>query len=108
MITYLKKISENKYFKFFTNLYVITSLLFLFWMLFMDTNSMIFHKELNNEIRDLTEQRNKLKIEIEKDKKLINDLNDIDNYEKFARENFYMKKDDEEIYIIEYKDTIKN
>ena len=108
MIKYLKKISENKYFKFFTNLYVITSLLFLFWMLFMDTNSLIFHKELNNEIRDLTEQRNKLKIEIEKDKKLINDLNDIDNYEKFARENFYMKKDDEEIYIIEYKDTIKN
>ncbi|MDG1974604.1 MAG: septum formation initiator family protein [Flavobacteriaceae bacterium] len=108
MIKYLKKISENKYFKFFTNLYVITSLLFLFWMIFMDTNSLIFHKELNNEIRDLTEQRNKLKIEIEKDKKLIKDLNDIDNYEKFARENFYMKKDDEEIYIIEYKDTIKN
>jgi len=108
MITYLKKISENKYFKFFTNLYVMTSLLFLFWMLFIDTNSLMFHKELNNEIRDLTEQRNKLKIEIEKDKKLINDLNDIDNYEKFARENFYMKKDDEEIYIIEYKDTIKN
>jgi cell division protein FtsB len=108
MIKYFKKISENKYFKFFTNLYVMTSLLFLFWMLFMDTNSLMFHKELNNEIRDLTEQRNKLKIEIEKDKKLINDLNDIDNYEKFARENFYMKKDDEEIYIIEYKDTIKN
>ena len=108
MIKYLKRISENKYFKFFTNLYVITSLLFLFWMIFMDTNSLIFHKELNNEIRDLTEQRNKLKIEIEKDKKLIKDLNDIDNYEKFARENFYMKKDDEEIYIIEYKDTIKN
>ena len=108
MIKYLKKISENKYFKFFTNLYVITSLLFLFWMIFMDTNSLIFHKELNNEIRDLTEQRNKLKIEIEKDKKLIKDLNEIDNYEKFARENFYMKKDDEEIYIIEYKDTIKN
>ena len=108
MIKYLKKISENKYFKFFTNLYVVTSLLFLFWMIFMDTNSLIFHKELNNEIRDLTEQRNKLKIEIEKDKKLIKDLNDIDNYEKFARENFYMKKDDEEIYLIEYKDTIKN
>ena len=108
MIKYLKKISENKYFKFFTNLYVITSLLFFFWMIFMDTNSLIFHKELNNEIRDLTEQRNKLKIEIEKDKNLIKDLNDIDNYEKFARENFYMKKDDEEIYIIEYKDTIKN
>jgi Zn-dependent M28 family amino/carboxypeptidase len=34
----------------------------------------------------------------------------IDNYSFriFSRENFYMKKDDEEIYIIEYKDTIKN
>ena len=77
-------------------------------MLFMDTNSYLFHKELNNEINDLKQQREKLKIEIEKDKKLIKDLNNIDNYEAFARENFFMKRDDEEIYIIEYKDTLKN
>jgi|TARA_X000000368_G_C22827634_1_gene621909 cell division protein FtsB len=74
----------------------------------MDTNSYLFHKELNNEINDLKQQREKLKIEIEKDKKLIKDLNNIDNYEAFARENFFMKRDDEEIYIIEYKDTLKN
>ena len=42
------------------------------------------------------------------DKKLIKDLQNIDNYEAFARENFYMKKDNEEIYIIEYKDSLKN
>tara|TARA_B110000003_G_scaffold43459_1_gene40913 strand:+ start:1094 stop:1327 length:234 start_codon:yes stop_codon:yes gene_type:complete len=77
-------------------------------MLFMDSNSYLFHKELNNEINDLKQQREKLKIEIEKDKKLIKDLNNIDNYEAFARENFFMKRDDEEIYIIEYKDTLKN
>ena len=77
-------------------------------MLFMDTNSYLFHKELNNEINDLKQQREKLKIEIEKDKKLIKDLNNIDNYEAFARENFFMKRDDEEIYIIEYKDSLKN
>ena len=74
----------------------------------MDTNSYLFHKELNNEINDLKQQREKLKIEIEKDKKLIKDLNNIDNYEAFARENFFMKRDDEEIYIIEYKDSLKN
>ena len=74
----------------------------------MDTNSYLFHKELNIEINDLKQQREKLKIEIEKDKKLIKDLNNIDNYEAFARENFFMKRDDEEIYIIEYKDTLKN
>jgi cell division protein FtsB len=74
----------------------------------MDTNSYLFHKELNAEINSLKEQKKRLKIEIEKDKKLIEDLNDMDNYEAFAREKFFMKKDNEEIYIIEYKDTLKN
>lgn len=75
-------------------------------MLFMDTNSYLFHKELNTEINSLKEQKKRLKIEIEKDKKLIEDLNDMDNYEAFAREKFFMKKDNEEIYIIEFKDTL--
>tara|TARA_B100001175_G_scaffold18800_1_gene14106 strand:+ start:67 stop:300 length:234 start_codon:yes stop_codon:yes gene_type:complete len=77
-------------------------------MLFMDANSYLFHKELNAEINSLKEQKKRLKIEIEKDKKLIEDLNDMDNYEAFAREKFFMKKDNEEIYIIEFKDTLKN
>jgi cell division protein FtsB len=77
-------------------------------MLFFDTNSFLFHKELNVEINDLKEQKKKLKIEIEKDKKFIEDLNNIDNYEAYAREKFFMKKDNEEIYIIEFKDSLKN
>ena len=108
MLSLLKKILSNKYFKFFTNLYILSSLLFIIWMLFMDTNSYLFHKELNAEINSLKEQKKRLKIEIEKDKKLIEDLNDMDNYEAFAREKFFMKKDNEEIYIIEFKDTLKN
>ena len=75
-------------------------------MLFMDTNSFLFHKELNAEINNLKEQKKKLKIEIEKDKKIIEDLNNIDNYEAYAREKFFMKKDNEEIYIIEFKDSL--
>ena len=108
MLSFLKKILSNKYFNFFTNLYIITSLLFLFWMLFMDTNSFLFHKKLSIEINNLKEQEKKLKIEIEKDKKFIEDLNNIDNYEAYAREKFFMKKDNEEIYIIEFKDSLKN
>lgn len=108
MLSFLKKIYSNRYFNFFTNLYILTSLVFLFWMLFVDTNSFLFHKELNVEINDLKEQKKKLKIEIEKDKKFIEDLNNIDNYEAYAREKFFMKKDNEEIYIIEFKDSLKN
>ena len=77
-------------------------------MLFIDTNSYIFHSTLNSEIDDLIIRKEKLKKEIVNDQKLINDLKDPDNYEAFAREKFFMKKEGEEIYIIEFKDSIKN
>ena len=77
-------------------------------MLFIDTNSYIFHRSLNSEIDQLIQKREDLKKEIEKDQKFINDLKDPDKYEAFAREKFFMKKEGEEIYILEYKDSIKN
>jgi len=77
-------------------------------MIFLDTNSYLIHSRLNSEIEKLIIKKENLKKEIEKDKKFINDMKDLDKYEAFARENFYMKKDGEEIYIIEYKDSIEN
>ena len=77
-------------------------------MVFLDTNSYLIHSRLNSEIEQLIIKKENLKKEIEKDKKFINDMKDLDKYEAFARENFYMKKDGEEIYIIEYKDSIEN
>ena len=77
-------------------------------MIFFDLNSFLSHYQLNSEINELKEQKKNLEIEIEKDKKLIEYLKDMDNYEAFAREKYYMKKKDEEIYIIEYADSLKN
>ncbi len=74
----------------------------------MDANSYLFHRQLNKEINDLKEQKRLLEMEIKNDKKLIEDLNDLDNYEAFAREKFFMKKGNEEIYIIEFQDSLKN
>ena len=76
-------------------------------MIFLDTNSYLIHNRLNSEIEQLIIKKENLKKEIEKDIKFINDMKDLDKYEAFARENFYMKKDGEEIYIIEYKDSIE-
>ena len=106
--SFVSKIKSNKYFKFFTNFYIVVSLFSIIWMLFIDTNSYIFHSTLNSEIDDLIIRKEKLKKEIANDQKLINDLKDPDNYEAFAREKFFMKKEGEEIYIIEFKDSIKN
>ncbi|MFL2636994.1 MAG: septum formation initiator family protein [Flavobacteriaceae bacterium] len=84
------------------------SFIFIIWMTFLDTNSYLIHSRLNSEIEQLIIKKDNLKKEIEKDIKFINDMKNLDKYEAFARENFYMKKDGEEIYIIEYKDSIEN
>lgn len=102
-----KQIKESKIIKFFTNKYVIILLFFIVWMLFFDENSYINHRELNNDIDKLENANEYYKSEIEGDSKIIENLKDPDSLEKYAREEYKMKKENEEIFIIEY-DTIKN
>ncbi len=80
---------------------------FITWMLFFDENSYINHRELNNEIDKLENANEYYNAEIEDDSKIIKNLKDPDSLEKYAREEYKMKKENEEIFIIEY-DTIKN
>ena len=48
-----------------------------------------------------------LKKEIENDKAFIKKMEDKEEMEKFAREKYYLKKENEDIYIIENQDSIK-
>lgn len=75
-------------------------------MLFLDVNSFMFHNKLSKEVEGLIEMKKKLENDISKDQKLIEYLKNNSNYEAFARENFYMRKDNEDIYIIEFKDSL--
>ena len=81
--------------------YLVISVFFLIWMIFLDTHSLLVHLELSKEINNLNERKIFLESEIEKDNKLILDLNNIDSLEKFAREKYRHKKDNETILIIE-------
>lgn len=83
-------------------------MIFAVWMLFFDANSYLIHRELNKEMNALEDEKNYYKNEIEKDKKAIKELSTEEGIEKLAREKYYMKKDNEEIYIIEYEDSLKN
>jgi len=97
-----------KYVKGYKNIFVIVLVIFAIWMLFFDANSYLIHRELNKEMDDLEAEKEYYKNEIEKDKKAIQELSTEEGIEKLAREKYYMKRDSEEIYIIEYEDSIKN
>ncbi len=100
-----KKIKENKIFKFLTNKYIVILSAFLIWMFFFDANVQL-NKEFKKEINELNNTINFYKKEIKKDKKTITELQDSLQLEKFAREKYLMKKENEDIYIIEF-DTLK-
>lgn len=102
-----KGLKDKKWFGIATNIYVLVLTVFVVWMVFFDTNSLLIHMELRKEIKKLEKQRAFLKEELAKDQKVKQKLSDPKELEKFAREKYYLKKKNEEIYIIEYEDSLK-
>ena len=94
----LKSLIDKSYFK-----YLMILLAFIVWMTFLDTNSLLIHAELNREIKKLKNKRNALNEEILKDKSLIKKLDNMDSLEHFAREEYNLKKENEDIFIIEFQ-----
>jgi len=94
--------------KIFSNKYLIIVLLFSIWMFFFDTNSYFIHNELNKSIESLENNKEIYKDEIKDDKAFIDKMKDSNEVEKYAREKYYLKKENEDIYIIEHQDSIKN
>ena len=97
---------DNKYLKPFKNIYLLVFILFAIWMLFFDAHSLLFHYELNEDIEALEYQKEHYKTEMAKDNKAIKELSTEEGIERAARENYYMKKPNEDIFIIEYEDSI--
>ncbi len=101
---FIKIIKNSKFFKLFSNIYILITTVFLIWILFLDSNSVVVNIKLKSQINDLEEKINELQKEIEIDKKLIATLKNLDSLEKYGREKHFMKKQNEEIFIIEIEE----
>ncbi len=101
----LKQLRRNKWFRFISNKYVLILLIFGGWMFFLDANSWLIHRELDQEVNKLEVNKEYYQKEISKDRTTIEKLNDSFELESYARQHYYMKRADEDIYIIHY-DTI--
>lgn len=102
---FFSKIQENRFFKIMTNVFVMIFVPFLVWMLFFDENSYLVHRKFNQEIEELQQTITFYENKITKDKAMIKKLEDSLELERFAREQYLMKKENEELFIIEF-DTI--
>jgi cell division protein DivIC len=100
---------DKPWFKFLSNKYVWVLLFFSAWMIFLDNYSYFDHRFLDNQISELEDNKEYYQEEIKKDKEQIEQLKNPEQIEKYAREKYYMKKENEDIYIIELEgDSIEN
>lgn len=87
------KLIKNKYF--------LTTIGIIVWLLFFDKNDVFSQAELITKLNKLKSDRDYYITEIQNNKMEIEDLRtNKKSLEKFARERYLMKKDNEDIYVI--------
>ncbi|HTX88100.1 MAG TPA: septum formation initiator family protein [Bacteroidales bacterium] len=83
------------------NKYFLTTVAFGVWLIFFDTNSIPNRIRLRHKLNDLKQEKKFYQEEIRKDSTLTRQLlNDTSALEKFAREKYRMKKDNEDLFLI--------
>ena len=88
------------------NRYMFTFLGFLVWLTFFDKHDFILQQSYRNKLSDLQEERDYYMEQIEKNKAEMQELfTNNRNLEKFAREKYYMKRDNEDVFVFVDKDN---
>ena len=82
------------------NKYAYTLLFFIIWVCFIDQNNIMTAYTYNAELQKLEKEKEYFNDAIEKTSKELYDLTENPaTLEKFARENYFMKKEDEEVFV---------
>ena len=88
-------------FKILRNKWIVTSVLFLTWIVFFDENSIISHQKNKRRLYELKQQEEYYRERIEVDKQKLEDLKaGEEKLEKFAREQYFMSKPDEDVFVV--------
>jgi cell division protein FtsB len=84
------------------NKYAVTIAIFIVWLSFFDQNNFLVQYDFKKELKTLEQDKAFYLEEIKKTRTELNELttNPV-TLEKFAREKYLMKKDNEEIFVFE-------
>ena len=83
------------------NKYVLTIFLFLVWMTFFDRNDLITQYNQRSALNQIKQDKAYYLLEIQKNREMIEGLTtNSEQLERFAREKYLMKKDNEDVFVI--------
>ena len=103
-----KKIKDTRVVKFVWNRYFILTIAFAVWMFFFDQNSFFVHRELDKQIKLLEVDESYFQEHLNTETEKLDQLNSNPaEIERIAREKHFLKKDDEDIFIIQQEKVAK-
>ena len=83
------------------NKYLMAVMVFLVWLMIFDNNSLIDRVKYLNTLHEMKDEKQYYLERIDEDSRRLNELKtDRDNLEKFAREEYFMKKENEDVFVI--------
>ena len=90
------------YLSLFRNKYLLSIVVFVIWIAFFDRNDLFTQYDRKDELKRLEASRAYYQAEIAGTKKDLLELNSNPQVlEKFAREKFYLKRANEDVFIVE-------
>jgi cell division protein FtsB len=96
---------KNFFFKYIHNKFFYAGFLFAVWLVFFDQENLIVQHELSTTLHDLRNQKEYYIGETEKNQQTIQQLEtDSAALEKLAREKYYMKRKNEDVFVVVKED----
>ena len=87
---------------FLRNKFLLSTAAFVVWMLFFDRNDMFTQMQRRSELNELKQSKAYFEKQIAENRKFSNDLQfNAQAIEKYARERYLMKRDNEDLFIIQ-------
>jgi cell division protein FtsB len=85
----------------FKNKFFLCTIAFVVWMVFFDKNDLLSQYQYHQEVSKLKEERDFYKTQNVKVAKDLDELtSDPQKLEKFAREKYLMRKDNEDVFVV--------
>lgn len=100
--------SRWKWLSFLGNKYLLSGLLFLIWMFFFNEKDLISEYKRRVKLNELQKSEQHLIDVIKDTRQELGQLkNNAQTIEKYAREKYLMKKDNEDLFILSQIDSLK-
>lgn len=95
---------NSKFIKIIKNKFLIVGVVFVVWVTYCDSNSLIDWVKVGMNIREQNRQKRYYLQEIKATEEKLQELgSNLDSLEKFAREQYFFLEDGEDIFIVQEK-----